>query len=428
MTDLINMKKKYTIGIIGLGYVGLPIAIEFGKKYVTYGYDINSERTKQLKNGLDITNENSSDYIKSSSNLIFSSQLESLDKCSIFIITVPTPIDENNSPDLSILLKATESVGSILNKNSIVIFESTVYPGCTEEECVPVLEKISGLKYNEDFFCGYSPERISPGDNQRTLTKIKKITSGSNYHTTDIVDSLYSSIIEAGTHKVSSIKVAEAAKIIENCQRDINIAFANELSILFNIMDIDSNDVIEAASTKWNFIKYKPGLVGGHCIGVDPYYLKYKAKQIGYDFSLISNARKLNNSMPDHIYTNIKTYFTGIKKSVKDMRFLILGITFKENCSDIRNSKVIDIYNKINSDSGEIDVYDPYANKKSVFNEYGIKLSNFDSIIDNKYHCIVVAVAHSNFLSIDIEKLKIYSNSLIYDIKGIYNNKEYMRL
>ena len=420
--------NKYTIGIIGLGYVGLPLAVEFGKKYKVFGYDISNDRIESLKSGIDVTNENSSGYINSAPYLKFSSELSILKECNVYIITVPTPIDKNNSPDLSILIKATESVASILSNGNIIIYESTVYPGCTEEECVPILEKKSGLKYNEDFFCGYSPERISPGDKERSLTKIKKITSGSNIKTAEIIDNLYNSIITAGTYKASSIKVAEAAKIIENCQRDINIAFANELSILFNIMNIDSNDVIEAASTKWNFVNYKPGLVGGHCIGVDPYYLKYKAKQIGYDFSLISNARKLNNGMSNHIYNNLKKYFSKFNKSIDQLSFLILGLAFKENCSDIRNSKVVDIYNKINFDKGKIEIVDPNVNNDHAMKEYGINLSNLKQVTNEKYDCIIVAVAHNEFKSIKIEKFKMNENSLIYDIKGIYNNKEYMRL
>jgi len=339
------MRKK--IAIIGLGYVGVPLAVEFGKKYQTIGYDTNLDRINELSNGLDSTGEVTKRNIQSSIKLSLTSDLEGIAKCNYFIISVPTPINKNNKPDLSILLNATSSVGSVLKKGDIVIYESTVYPGCTEEDCVPVLEKKSGLKYNEDFFCGYSPERINPGDKKRTLTKIVKITSGSNPSVAIKVDNLYKSIVTAGTYKTDSIKIAEAAKVIENCQRDINIAFVNELSIIFDKMNIDTKDVLDAASSKWNFLPFMPGLVGGHCIGVDPYYLIHKAKQMGYHSSIMNAGRKLNDSLSKYISDNIIKYYLDNKIDLSKVNVLILGITFKENCPDTRNSKVVDVYNNL---------------------------------------------------------------------------------
>tara|TARA_Y100001970_G_scaffold124830_1_gene154513 strand:- start:238 stop:1494 length:1257 start_codon:yes stop_codon:yes gene_type:complete len=418
------MKNNHKIGIIGLGYVGLPLAVEFGKKYSTYAYDINNKRVKELLNGLDSTGEITKRNLQSSIKLTLTSNLEHLSKCNIYIISVPTPINKKNEPDLSILLSATKDVASLIKKNDIIIYESTVYPGCTEEDCVPVLEKQSGLKYNKDFYCGYSPERINPGDKKRTLTKIVKVTSGSNSKIAKVVDDLYSSIVLAGTYLASSIKVAEAAKIIENCQRDINIAFVNELSILFSKMNLDTEEVLKAAETKWNFLPFKPGLVGGHCIGVDPYYLTYKAGKLGYKSKIILSGRMLNDNYVFHISENINNYF---KKIDKKLNALIMGVTFKENCPDIRNSKVFDLY-KILNKKFNIDVYDPYASKDDVLNKYKINLLDFNVINQAKYDCIIICVAHTEFLNINIKSFLRNKNSLVYDLKGIYNNKEYMRL
>jgi len=417
------------IGVIGLGYVGLPLAVEFGRKFDTIGYDINPNRIQELKLGFDNTAEISKKKLRSSRNFKLSSDLTDLKKCNIYIISVPTPIDYKNKPDLKILLEATKSIGSILKKKDIIIYESTVYPGCTEEDCVPVLEKYSGLKYNKDFYCGYSPERINPGDKKRTLTKIVKITSGSNPEVADYIDNLYSKIILAGTYKAGSIKVAEAAKVIENAQRDINISFVNELSIIFNLMDLDTQEVLDAAGTKWNFLPFKPGLVGGHCIGVDPYYLTYKAKKMGYESQIITSGRKLNDKFPNFICENINKYFLKKEHKRKTINILILGVTFKENCPDIRNSKVFDIYRILDKkEKFNVSLYDPHASKSEVLNYSKIKLLDEKEIKRKYYHCIIIAVAHNHFLEFNIHDYSFNQSSLIYDIKGIYNNKNYMRL
>ena len=417
------MNKK--IAIIGLGYVGLPLAIEFGKKYETYGFDINQNRIDELNKGIDITGEASKRNIQSSIKLTFTSNSDEISKCNIFIISVPTPIDNNNRPDLGILFNATKLVGNLLKNNDLVIYESTVYPGCTEEDCVPILEKESKLKYNKDFFCGYSPERINPGDKTKTLSKITKITSGSNEKIAKKVDKLYLSIIKAGTYPVSSIKIAESAKIIENCQRDINIAFVNELAMLFNKLDIDSNEVLEAAGSKWNFLPFKPGLVGGHCIGVDPYYLTYKANQVNYDSKIILAGRKLNNSIPGFICNKVIEHCKN--KRFKKPNILILGITFKENCSDTRNSKVFDLYNFLKKEDYYIDAYDPYVNKEDV-DQSIINLINYNEIKKNFYHSIIIAVEHNQFQNMEITQFQVSDDCLVFDIKGMFNNKKYMRL
>jgi len=414
------------IAIIGLGYVGLPLAVEFGKKYTTVGYDINENRIKELRNGVDKTNEVTKAQINKSSNLVFSSDIKSIAECNIYIISVPTPINQNNSPNLSILLNATSLVGNVLKKNDIVIFESTVYPGCTEDDCVPILEKTSKLIFNKDFFCGYSPERINPGDKNRTVTKIVKITSGSTPDVAKIVDNLYSNIIKAGTYKASSIKVAEAAKVIENCQRDINIAFVNELSIIFKELNLDTQEVLDAAETKWNFLPFKPGLVGGHCIGVDPYYLTYKAKSIGYKSKIIDSGRKLNDSMASYIYNEIDNELSKTKNS--KLNILIFGVTFKENCPDIRNSKVFDIINLFKANKYNIDIYDPYASNEEVYNKYKINLMKLKKLKIRNYDCVIVSVGHKEFINVNIEEYARSKDSLIYDLKGIYNNKSYRRL
>ena len=408
------------IAIIGLGYVGLPLAVEFGKKFNVLGFDINQNRIKELLSGFDKTLESNKEKIESSKFLKFSSNNEDLKNYNIYIITVPTPIDKFKAPNLIPLLSASSMVGNYLKKGDIVIYESTVYPGCTEEECVPVLESQSGLKYNHDFFCGYSPERINPGDKINTLTKIKKVTSGSNEAIALIVDELYSTIIEAGTHKATSIKVAEASKAIENAQRDINISFINELALIFDKIGIDTQEVLDAAGTKWNFLKYKPGLVGGHCIGVDPYYLAHKAESLGYYPQVILSGRRVNDNMGIFIANKVVKLMIEKSISIKLAKVLILGVTFKENCPDIRNSKVIDIYNELIQFGILVDVYDPHANNIDVKNEYGISL--IDAIQD-KYDSIILAVAHTEFKDFNYAELKKETNSVIYDIKSFLNKE-----
>lgn len=407
------------VGIIGLGYVGLPLAIEFGKVIPTVGFDINQSRIDELVNNFDRTREIEEDELKNRKHLIFSSLLEYLKDCNFYIITVPTPIDQHNRPDLTPLFKASETVGRVLSKGDIVIYESTVYPGCTEYDCVPILEKVSGLKFNEDFSCGYSPERINPGDKTHTVTKIKKVTSGSNPEAAKKVNDLYLSIITAGTHLAESIMVAEAAKVIENSQRDINIAFVNELSMIFNRMGINTQSVLAAAATKWNFLPFKPGLVGGHCIGVDPYYLTHKAQEIGYHPEIILAGRRLNDSMGSYIAN--QTIKLMIKKGhkVEGAKVLVLGITFKENCPDIRNSKVIDIISELLEFGIQVDVYDPWAEAEEVFHEYKIKL--IDNIASKEYEGVILAVAHTNLLDLDYSKMK-RNNAVLFDVKSVLNS------
>jgi UDP-N-acetyl-D-galactosamine dehydrogenase len=420
---MVNNSKK--IAVIGLGYVGLPLAIEFGKKYNVLGFDINSNRVDELRLGNDHTREADLTTLKSVMSLkgsaesqiglSFSFNVEDLRSHNVYIVTVPTPINQFKAPDLSPLLKASEMLGKVLKKGDIVIYESTVYPGCTEEDCVPVLEKFSGMKFNVDFYCGYSPERINPGDKVNTLTKIKKVTSGSTPEIADEVDELYKSIITAGTHKAPSLKVAEASKAIENAQRDINISFVNELALIFERMGIDTGDVIEAAATKWNFLKYKPGLVGGHCIGVDPYYLAHKAESLGYHPQVILSGRRVNDNMG--VFVANKVVKLMIKKGhrIDGAKALLLGITFKENCPDIRNSRVIDIYKELHQFGMQVDVYDPHAMYDEILNEYGIRLINS---IDTKYDTIILAVAHNEFLSLDYQSLKNGHQTVIFDTKS----------
>lgn len=403
-----------TIGIIGLGYVGLPLAVEFGKKFPTVGFDINETRIKELKEGFDRTLEIDKENLQSSGLLSFSTELDALRPCQIYIITVPTPVDNNNRPVLTPLYKASETVGKVLKKGDIVVYESTVYPGVTEDECVPVLEKISGLKYNVDFFAGYSPERINPGDKEHTVTKILKVTSGSTPEVAEEVDNLYRSIIVAGTHKAPSIKVAEAAKVIENSQRDINIAFVNELSKIFNLLGIDTQSVLEAAGTKWNFLKFKPGLVGGHCIGVDPYYLAQKAQESGYHPEIILAGRRLNDSMGPYVAEQVVKLMVKKDISVKNARCLILGFTFKENCPDVRNTRVIDIIHELKSYGIEPVVFDPWASIEEVKHEYNIAISN--TMPEGNFQATILAVAHDEFSSIP---LQTSDNQVIFDVKGI---------
>lgn len=417
------------IAIIGLGYVGLPLAIEFSKKYKVLGFDINQVRIEELKSGNDRTNEADLEGLKFAMKLsiesdkvglTFSSHKEELKSYDVFIVTVPTPIDQFKAPDLTPLLKASEMLGKILKKGDIVIYESTVYPGCTEEDCVPVLEQFSGLKFNEDFYCGYSPERINPGDKINTLTKIKKVTSGSTPEISEVVDQLYKSIITAGTHKAPSLKVAEASKAIENAQRDVNISFVNELALIFDRMGIDTNDVLDAAGTKWNFLGYKPGLVGGHCIGVDPYYLAHKAESLGYHPQVILSGRRVNDNMGMFVANKVIKLLISKNHVVSKCKILILGITFKENCPDIRNSRVIDIFSELREFKTDVDVYDPHADKVEVEQEYGIKL--IDSVVA-KYNAIILAVSHAEFKEIDLDNAKLTNDSIIYDIKSFLDRR-----
>lgn len=409
--------NNVSIAIIGLGYVGLPLAVEFGKKYKTIGFDINLSRIEELKSGYDRTRETSEQDLKSSQYLQYASNPNNLD-ANVYIVTVPTPIDSYKKPDLTPLIKASETVGKILKKGDIVIYESTVYPGCTEEDCVPVLEKFSGLKFNEDFYCGYSPERINPGDKERTLTKILKITSGSTLEIANFVDDLYNSILEAGTHKAPSIKVAEAAKLIENCQRDVNISFVNELALIFDRMGIDTTEVLEAAGSKWNFLKFKPGLVGGHCIGVDPYYMIHKAESLGYFPAVIGAGRRINDNMGIFVANKVIKLMIQKGIQIKGAKALILGITFKENCPDIRNTRVVDIYAELKEYGLEVDVYDPWADKEEVKHEYGLSvIENLDKV----YDAAVLAVSHDLFDGLEINKMLNKSTHVLYDIKGFYN-------
>ena len=413
---------NYKLSIIGLGYVGLPLAVEFGKKYEVVGFDINKNRIDELKQGYDRTLEVSKEELKEAKKLTFTTSIGDIKDSNIYIVTVPTPIDKHKNPDLTPLIMASKTVGRVLKKDDIVIYESTVYPGCTEEVCVPVLEKESGLKFNKDFYCGYSPERINPGDKEHRVVNIKKVTSGSTSKTAKIVDELYRSIIKAGTHLASSIKVAEAAKVIENAQRDINIAFVNELALIFDRLNIDTLDVLEAAGTKWNFLPFRPGLVGGHCIGVDPYYLTYKAKEIGYHPEVILAGRRLNDNMGIFIANKVIKLMIKKGHTIKDSKVLILGITFKENTPDIRNSRVIDIINELKEFGCEVDVYDPWANKDDVKREYNIDLIDNEKLTIDNYDAVVLAVAHKEFKQFGSQLSTNNSKLVIYDIKSILDD------
>ncbi|MCF2503366.1 nucleotide sugar dehydrogenase [Dyadobacter sp. CY107] len=418
--------ENKTICVIGLGYVGLPLAVEFGKIFETIGLDIDQQRISELVNHFDRTLEVDSDGLKAAAKLRFTSDPSDIQRASIFIITVPTPVDQFNNPDLTPVRKATETVARNLKVGDIVIYESTVYPGVTEDYCVPILEKISGLTFNQDFFCGYSPERINPGDKHHTLTKIRKVTSGSTPEIAEEVNNLYGAIITAGTFKASSIKVAESAKVIENAQRDINIAFVNELAKIFNLLKIDTNEVLEAAGTKWNFLPFKPGLVGGHCIGVDPFYLAQKAKEVGYHPEIILAGRRLNDSMGSYVATQFIKLLIQSERKIKGQDVLVLGITFKENCPDIRNSRVIDIIRELESYEMNVHVYDPWANKDEVQHEYGITLiDNLEEI--EKYQGIIAAVGHDQLLDLQIPSGE--NGPIVYDVKGIFpKEKMYARL
>lgn len=438
------------IAVIGLGYVGLPLAVEFAKKFPVVGFDINQTRVNQLNAGNDSTlevdddnlkyvlvkngvirntstdgegshNSSTNNFDKKETGLFLTTNRTKIGLCNIYIITVPTPTDKNNRPVLTPLIKASETVGKVLKKGDIVIYESTVYPGATEEDCVPVLEQFSGMTFNKDFYVGYSPERINPGDKKHTVTKIKKVTSGSTHEIGLRVDELYKTIIEAGTHLAPSIKVAEAAKVIENTQRDINIAFVNELAKIFNNLGIDTKDVLEAAGTKWNFLPFTPGLVGGHCIGVDPYYLAQKAQETGYNPEIILAGRRMNDSMGQWVAAQIVKLLIQKGCKVRDAKILVLGITFKENCPDIRNTKAIDVINELKQYNCEVDVYDPWANKEEVQHEYGLTLT--DQYNNKKYDAVTLAVAHDEFKTIDPTQLRNGNNAVIYDIKGIWDKK-----
>lgn len=411
--------KNFKIAVIGLGYVGLPLAVEFGKKYDTVGFDIKKSRLDALKKFNDVTNETTTEDLQSAKKLRYSDDIADLKDRDIFIVTVPTPVDKFNRPDLTPLYNASETVGRAMKNGAIVVYESTVYPGCTEEECVPVLEKFSGMKYNRDFFCGYSPERINPGDKEHTLTKILKITSGSTPEVADIVDKLYNSILENGTHRASSIKVAEAAKVIENSQRDLNIAFVNELAKIFKLIGIDTSEVLAAAATKWNFLNFKPGLVGGHCIGVDPYYLTHKAQSLGYLPEVILAGRRINDSMGKYVATEVVKLM--IKNGIKEAKanVLQLGITFKENCSDIRNSHAVDVVYGLQEFGCHVDVFDPIADPEEVKKEYGIvSKNNLTELQEKSYDAIVLAVPHRKLMNFDIGKYK-KSNGIVFDIKAV---------
>lgn len=417
------MTKK--IGVIGLGYVGLPLAVEFGKKYMTVGFDINQSRVDELNGGTDSTLEVSDNELKEvlassqdfdNDGLHITTDTAALTHCNFYVVTVPTPTDKNNRPVLIPLKKASETVGKVLKKGDYVIYESTVYPGATEEECIPVLEQISGLKFNEDFFVGYSPERINPGDKKHTVTKILKVTSGSTPEAAIVIDDLYKSIITAGTYIASSLKVAEAAKVIENSQRDINIAFVNELSKIFNKLGIDTIEVLEAAGTKWNFLPFRPGLVGGHCIGVDPYYLAQKAQEAGYHPEIILAGRRLNDTMGQYVASEVVKLMIEKEMKIKEARVLMLGITFKENCPDIRNTRAIDVYLELESFGTSVDLYDPWADSVEVQHEYGIDI--LKDLPSQKYDAVVLTVSHKEYLSLDISKL-LNSPGVLYDVKSI---------
>lgn len=408
------------IGIIGLGYVGLPLAAELGKFVDVIGFDINKERIEELKKGHDRTREVEAHELKSSKKLSFSSDIQDIKSANYYIVTVPTPVDEYKKPDLRPLESASKTVGSVLKRGDIVIYESTVYPGCTEEVCVPILEKTSGLKFNVDFFCGYSPERINPGDKLHRVTTIKKVTSGSTPEAAEKVDQLYKKIVQAGTHKASSIKVAEAAKVIENSQRDINIAFINELALIFDRVGIDTHEVLEAAGTKWNFLPFKPGLVGGHCIGVDPYYLTHKAESLGYHPEVILSGRRINDNMGIHIANSVIKLMARNELPINKSNILVLGITFKENCPDIRNSRVVDVIQELKSFGTQVDVYDPQADAEEVKHEYGLSLI---SAPNKKYDAIVLTVSHQEFSEMNWSNIK-HEKTVVYDVKGYLKKSE----
>ena len=408
------------IGVVGLGYVGLPLAVEFGKQYETIGFDVNPKRVAQLRRGRDVTLEVTAAELKAAKRLTFTTELERLRRCQVFIVTVPTPIDGYKRPDLGPLMRASETVGAVLKRGAVVIYESTVYPGCTEEVCVPILERVSGLKFNRDFFAGYSPERINPGDKEHRLTTIRKVTAGSTPEVADFVDELYGAIVTAGTHKTSSIRVAEAAKVIENTQRDVNIALINELALIFNRLEIDTEEVLNAAGSKWNFLPFRPGLVGGHCIGVDPYYLTHKAQEIGYHPEMILAGRRLNDNMALHVAAQITQLMAARRIHVKGARTLVLGITFKENCPDVRNSKVVDVVRELQKQGAQVDIYDPWANSSECRHEYG--LQPVRALKRGRYDVAIVAVAHRQFRELGARGVRklCKTKHVLYDVKHVF--------
>ena len=415
---------KIKIGIIGLGYVGLPLAVEFGKKFPVLGFDINQKRVDELDAGHDATLEVSDSELADVKNLTFSCNKQDLAECNVYIVTVPTPIDDSNAPDLTPLRKASELLGEFVKKGDVVIYESTVYPGATEEVCLPIIEKVSGLVFNQDFFAGYSPERINPGDKVNTLTKIMKITSGSTPEVGEFVNNLYGSIITAGTHLAGSIKVAEAAKVIENTQRDLNIAIINEFAKIFNRLGIDTEEVLNAAGTKWNFLKFKPGLVGGHCISVDPYYLTHKAQEVGYRPEVILAGRRINDGMGEYVATQLVKKLSSQKIHIDEAKVLVLGFTFKGDCPDVRNTKIIDIVNELNDFNMSVDVYDGWANPAEVEHEYGLSL--VDTLTQGHYDGIVLAVDHSEFKNMGVEAIRKLGKSkhVLYDVKHVFGPKD----
>ncbi len=412
---------EYKLAIIGLGYVGLPLAVEFGKKFETLGFDINEARVQELKQGKDSTLEVEPEEFRQATNLGFTTDTNEIRDCNIYIVTVPTPIDQHKRPDLSPLVKASEMLGAILTCGDIVIYESTVYPGATEEVCVPMLEQQSGLKFNQDFYCGYSPERINPGDKEHRVTTIKKVTAGSTPEIAERVDSLYRSIITAGTHKASSIKVAEAAKVIENTQRDINIALMNELALIFDKLDIDTEEVLEAAGSKWNFLPFRPGLVGGHCISVDPYYLTHKAIEVGYHPEIILAGRRLNDNMGSYVADQVSKLMTRKRVHIVDANILIMGLTFKENCPDLRNTRVVDLVEEFKDFNCQVDVYDPWVDKHEAVREYGI--NTIEKPEPGRYDAIIIAVAHDEFKAMTESEFRLLgkTNHILYDIKYVLN-------
>ena len=412
------------IAVIGLGYVGLPLAVEFGKKVPVIGFDIHQKRIEELESGQDHTLEVSPEELQQAAQLSYSANLDDLKSCNFFIVTVPTPIDDYKQPDLTPLIKASTSIGHVLKKGDVVVYESTVYPGATEEDCIPVLEKVSGLKFNQDFFAGYSPERINPGDKLHRVTNILKITSGSTPEVADFVDQVYNLIIEAGTHKATSIKVAEAAKVIENTQRDVNIALINELALIFNKMGIDTEAVLKAAGTKWNFLPFRPGLVGGHCIGVDPYYLTHKAQSLGLHPEIILAARRLNDRMGEYVATQLIKEMVKKRIQVVGSKILVMGLSFKENCPDIRNTKIVDMVNALKEYDLDLDIYDPWVNKEEARVEYG--LEPVESLVNNTYDAIILAVSHEQFKNMCLQDYKKLAkeNYILYDLKYILNIKQ----
>ena len=416
--------RKCKIGVIGLGYVGLPLAVEFGKHFDTVGFDVKAGRIDELRRGKDSTLEVTRAELVGSKRLSFTTTLTDLKPCNVFIVTVPTPIDEYKRPDLTPLVKASETVGRVLKRGAVVVYESTVYPGCTEEICVPILERISGLKFNVDFFAGYSPERINPGDKEHRLPTIKKVTSGSTVEVAEFVDSLYRTIVRAGTHKASSLRVAEAAKVIENTQRDVNIALINELALIFNKLGIDTAEVLDAAGSKWNFLPFRPGLVGGHCIGVDPYYLTHKAQEIGYHPEMILAGRRINDNMGGYVATEILKLMTSKRIHAKGARILVLGLAFKENCPDLRNSKVVDVVRELEKFGAKVDVHDPWANAADARHEYGIR--TIATPKPRHYDAVVLAVAHREFKKLGIDKVRRFAKRrhVIYDIKHVFNRAD----